>query len=227
MSRRSPNDLTASLHHERRLAEQGYQAIGGVDEAGRGPWAGPLVAAIVVLPLANLILPQVLQGVRDSKQMTAKRRAVAAERIQEVALAWGVGMVSAADLGDIGHMTKATIVAYQRAYDDLKARARHAVPDFLLIDYFAWESSPAPCLSLVHGDQQSLSIAAASVLAKTHRDAYMLKLAKDHPRYGFEAHKGYGTAKHRAALLEHGPCSEHRMTYRPVMEAQAKRFPDL
>jgi len=222
--RRSPNDLTASLHHERRLVEQGYKAIGGIDEAGRGPWAGPLVAAIVVLPLENLILPQVLQGVRDSKQMTARRRAAAAERIQEVALAWGVGIVDAAELGDIGHMTQATLRAYQYAYDDLLARTPDAAPDCLLIDYFAWETSPVPYINLVHGDQQSLSIAAASVLAKTTRDAYMLQIAQDHPKYGFEVHKGYGTAKHRAALFEHGPCSEHRMTYKPVVEALSRRF---
>lgn len=224
MSRRSPNDLTASLHYERRLVEQGYQAVGGMDEAGRGPWAGPLVAAVVVLPLANLILPQVLQGVRDSKQMTARRRAAAAERIQEVALAWGVGMVAAAELDDIRQMNRATLLAYQRCYDDLKSRTPHLVPDFLLIDYFAWENSPAPYLNLVHGDQQSLSIAAASVLAKTQRDVYMTQAAEKHPKYGFEVHKGYGTAKHRAALFEHGPCSEHRMTYKPVIEALSRRF---
>jgi len=225
MSRRSADDLTASLHHERRLSEQGHQAIAGIDEAGRGPWAGPLVAAIVVLPLANLILPQVLQGVRDSKQMSARRRAAAAERIKETAAGWGVGVVSATELDGIHHMTQATLRAYQLAYADLLARAPQASPDFLLIDYFAWEASPAPYLNLVHGDQQSLSIAAASVLAKTHRDAYMAEVAHaQYPRYGFDVHKGYGTAKHRAALSEYGVCQEHRMTYKPVMAALATRF---
>ena len=198
---------TPGLHLEQSLWQQGLQLIGGIDEAGRGAWAGPVSAAVVVLPND----PQIgltLCGVRDSKQMTPRQRERWALEIKSAALAWSVGMASAAEIDDIG-ILPATRAAMTRAIDGLPRP-----PEHFLFDYIPWKDCPYPGQRLVRGESQSLSIAAASVLAKTARDALMRDLDVEYPCYGFARHKGYGTSVHREAIWAHGLCLEHRKSYK-------------
>lgn len=204
-----PHDPT--LEFEQSLWQAGVLHVAGVDEAGRGAWAGPVAAAAVILPSGDPALLERLHGVRDSKQMTVKAREGFAEVIRRTALAWGVGFASVEEIETQG-IVPATRLAMMRA---LQACALS--PAHLLIDALRLPEIPLPQTSLIKGDARSLSIAAASVLAKTARDALMRDLARQYPQYGFELHKGYGTARHRAALEQWGPCSLHRRTYRPVM----------
>jgi ribonuclease HII len=174
----------------------------GVDEAGRGAWAGPVSAAAVILP-ADPNIQESLSGVRDSKQMTPRERGFWAEIIKLKALTWAVATASSREIDQLG-IVPATRLAMSRAISQLT----HA-PDHLLID------------SLV------LSIAAASVLAKTSRDGLMLDLDRDFPVYGFARHKGYGTMVHQQTLAEYGPCPEHRYSYAPVRTAAAAATPQV
>lgn len=212
-------DRTASLMLERKYQEQGYQHIFGIDEAGRGPMAGPLVAAAVCLPLHDLdSLSESLKGVKDSKQMTHRQRTKAAETIREVAIAWGIGEVPAAEISQINQMTEVTLLAMRRALEDAIRRAEVA-PQALLVDYYHIPGyDDIPQESLKQGENQALSIAAASVLAKTYRDAKMVEYAVQFPDYGFEKHKGYPTAAHKAAIRRHGVTEIHRLNYAPVQQ---------
>ncbi len=185
--------------------------VAGVDEAGRGAWAGPVVAAMVIFPNENN-LAQVLFGVRDSKQINAEKRAYWAGIIQEQALAWGVGFSDHSEIDQIG-ILPATRLAMQRALERLTIPAQH-----LLIDAVVLPKNTVPQTALIKGDQRSLSIAAASILAKTTRDAFMQQEETSYPGYGFTRHKGYGTRFHQAALKELGPCPIHRMSFRPLRE---------
>lgn len=209
-------DRTASLRHEREYYAEGYTHIIGIDEAGRGPWAGPVVAGAVCLPMENPDLRKVLKGVRDSKQMTALQREALAEAIKQIALVWGVGSASATEIDEL-HIIKATKLAMQRALEmALNAQPSFAA-DCLFLDAMLWpEMKHIPQVSIVGGDQRSLSIAAASVLAKTWRDEHMLELDVEFPYYGFAEHKGYGTAKHHAALKRYGPSPMHRLHFEPI-----------
>ena len=208
---------TASLRHEKRYYQRGHRYIIGIDEAGRGPWAGPVAAGAVCLPLERDDLSKVLRGVRDSKQMTEKQRLELVETIKEVALVWGVGHATAAEIDEIG-IVPATMLAMQRALETA-LHDEPFEPDCLFIDDMLLpELLHYPQISLIEGDSRSLSIAAASVLAKTWRDAYLLEVDAEFPQYGFAQHKGYGTAAHRAALKQYGPCPLHRQTYRPIRE---------
>jgi ribonuclease HII len=209
-------NLTASLKHEHEYVQAGYQRIMGIDEAGRGPWAGPVVAGCVILPLERRDLSKVLQGVRDSKQMTHLQRTKTAETIKATASAWGTGSASAEEINALG-LTKAVKLAMQRAYDMALTDKDFSRPDCIFLDYMTWaEMGQIPQLSIVAGDNYSLSIAAASVLAKTWRDAYMLALDEQYPQYGFAKHKGYGTDHHKQAIIEYGVCPEHRLNYKPI-----------
>lgn len=201
---------TASLLYERQYARSGCQRIIGLDEAGRGTWAGPVAAGAVCLPVERRDLQQVLIGVRDSKQMTVRQREVLADRIKEVALGWGVGSASAAEIDALG-IVPATKLAMRRALE-----AAQMQPDCLLLDSLAWPEMNIPQISVVQGDARSLSIAAASVLAKVWRDAHMRELDQQYPHYGFALHKGYGTPAHLAALQAHGPSPIHRMSFAPL-----------
>lgn len=209
-------DRTASLKHERDFYKFGFRHIMGLDEAGRGTWAGPVAVGAVALPLEKANISKLLKGVKDSKQMTHLQRVATSEAIQEHALAWGVGQASAAEINDLG-INPATRLAMRRALDAAKANMNF-VPDCLFLDYMAWPEVAKQFvqLSIVGGDQLSLSIAAASVLAKVWRDDYMVEVDAKYPQYGFAAHKGYGTAAHRDALAEYGPSAEHRLNYRPI-----------
>lgn len=202
------------LSYERVLAGAGYRAIAGVDEAGRGAWAGPLVAAAVILPdLATSAAAPLLASlaeVRDSKVLTADRREAVFPTILQVARTVGIGLVPAAEIDTIG-LGAANRLAWVRALAALTIAA-----DYLLLDAFRLPAVTLPQLPLVRGDQLSLSIAAASVVAKVTRDRLLHNLDQQYPAYQFARHKGYGTAQHRAALVAAGPCAEHRLSFAPL-----------
>lgn len=200
------------LRYERSLWKKGLSWVGGIDEAGRGALAGPVAAAVVILPPdASLSrragAAQSLRGVRDSKQMTPLQRESWAPRIQEIALAWGVGFASAEEIDSLG-IVPATKLAVTRALDSLSL-----APDYLITDYLLLPNCPLPQTALVKGDRRSLSVAAASILAKTARDALMRALDSEYPGYVFARHKGYGTPQHRAALAQWGMCAIHRKSF--------------
>lgn len=176
--------------------------ICGVDEAGRGPLAGPVCAAAVILP-RHLELPDLT----DSKKLTDKKRRELFPQIKEQAVAYGIGFASEKEIDEI-NILQATFLAMQRALDQLSVK-----PDLALIDGNREKDFGLPVKTVVKGDSLSANIAAASILAKVTRDDLMLEMAKEYPEYGFEVHKGYGTKAHYAALTEHGPCPTHRMTF--------------
>jgi len=198
--------LFPTLEFEQALWKGGFGHIAGIDEAGRGALAGPVSAAAVILPNTPH-LARTLRGVRDSKQMTPLQREAWAPRIKEIALAWGVGFASAEEIDMLG-IVPATKLAAMRAMEFLSQS-----PDYLLTDYLIFPEISLPQTALVKGDQRSLSIAAASVLAKTARDTRMRELDLEYPEYGFARHKGYGTPQHRAALAQWGMCSIHRKSF--------------
>ena len=203
--------MPPTLDEEWSLCTQGYALVAGLDEVGRGCWAGPVVAAAVVLPMDRLRLePDLLAGVDDSKRLSARRREAAAGRVWEVALGVGIGLASPALVDALG-IVGATRLAMRRALGQLPL-----VPDFLLVDGLLRLSLSWPQRALVHGDARCLSIAAASVVAKVHRDALMRGWAADYPAYGFAQHKGYGTPQHARALAHCGPCPLHRRSFAPV-----------
>ncbi len=197
--------------HEKEALARGFKHIAGVDEAGRGPLAGPVVAGAVILAPDRPVA-----GVNDSKKLTGSRREELFPLIQERAVAFGVGQASAQEIDEL-NIYRATQLAMERALDALEVKA-----DFLLTD-----AMPLPKLSkipqkpLIHGDSLSASIAAASILAKVTRDHLMRDLHEKYPDYGFLGHKGYGTEVHLAALREKGACPEHRRSFAPVMEVLA------
>jgi ribonuclease HII len=206
-----------NVDRERRLLRRGFVRVAGLDEAGRGAWAGPLAAGAVILPPPLPSLRKGLAGVRDSKLMTPLQRKAAAERIRSIALAWSVGSASAEEVDALGPL-QATRLAMLRAIQELSAD-----PDHLLIDYLVLPGSPLPQTAVIHGDLICLSIAAASVLAKTWRDEQMVALEQIYQGYGFARHKGYGTRQHFDALLRLGACPEHRRSYAPLRLAAVNR----
>jgi ribonuclease HII len=216
---------SANLMYEHQLRTYGYERIVGIDEAGRGPWAGPVSAAAVCLPLAQAKLQKILTGVRDSKVMTPRQRSITVNTIKETALAWGVGSASNAEIDDFG-IVFATKLAMGRAMDEMKAQFPTFQPECLFLDAMVWPEKlkELPQITMVDGDARSLTIAAASVLAKVWRDLHMLELDAQFPQYGFAEHKGYGTAKHTAALKQFGPSLVHRMSFRPVREIAKSRL---
>jgi len=202
------------LEHELQLYHQGYRHIAGVDEAGRGALAGPVVAAAVILPLETPSeLLSALHEVRDSKALTPAHRERLFETIRHVALAVGVAAVSPL-LIDVLGIAPASRLAMRNAVLRLALQ-----PDFLLLDGFPLPLLSTPQRAIVQGDRQCLSIAAASIVAKVSRDRMMVELDARYPGYGLARHKGYGTQAHRAALLEHGPTLVHRFSYTPVRQA--------
>lgn len=198
------------MAYETRLWAAGFRCVAGLDEAGRGAWAGPVVAAAVVLPSGKGDLAQYLAGVRDSKRLSASRREALLEVIHTHALGWGVGAVSPAEI-DARGIVPATLQAMSLALQALSPPA-----DYLLIDYLSLPTVPLPQQSLPKGDARVLSIAAASIVAKVSRDRMMIELAAHFPDYGFGQHKGYGTAQHRAALEVLGPSAIHRLSFAPL-----------
>ena len=198
---------TPDFAFEKVLWAEGLQIVAGIDEAGRGALAGPVAAAAVVLP-PNLELCQSFIGVRDSKQLSPSKRDYWAIRLRDEALSYGVGFASHTEIDGLG-IVPATRLAIDRALSNL-----HLSPQHLLIDFLTLPELPIPQTSLVKGDTRCMSIAAASILAKTARDAHMHELDRVYPGYGFAKHKGYGTAAHRQALEELGPSPAHRLTFK-------------
>jgi ribonuclease HII len=198
--------LVPDLSFEMALWQVGLTFVAGIDEAGRGALAGPVVAAAVVLPADPQIFTK-LQGVRDSKQMTADQREEGRARIIKHAVTWGVGFATVEDIDQWG-ILPATRLAATRAIEALEATPVH-----LLLDYLFLPEVSVSQTALIKGDRRSLSIAAASVLAKTNRDAMMRDLDQSFPGYGFARHKGYGTAAHRNALYRLGVSSAHRRSF--------------
>lgn len=200
----SPN-----LDFELPLWSSGAAYVAGVDEAGRGAWAGPVSAGAVILPPIPEIAAR-LPGVRDSKEMTPEQREAWAVEIRRLAIAWGTGFASNEEIDTIG-IVPATCLAAMRALAQLPQSPQH-----LLIDYLRLANVDLPQTALVKGDARSLSIACASVLAKTARDALLVELDRKYPGYGFARHKGYGTRQHQAALRALGPTPIHRASFAPL-----------
>lgn len=208
-----------TLDEELALWAAGYHVVAGLDEAGRGAWAGPVVAAAVALP-TDPTIGSLLSGVADSKQLPPAQRARLYATIVARAAGVAVGVESAARIDVIG-ILPATHEAMAAALAGLSAS-----PDFLLLDYVRLPSVPLPQRAFVRGDSRVLSIAAASIIAKVTRDRLMVELAQRYPAYGFDRHKGYGTAEHQAALARCGPCPEHRLSFRPIRGRQPTLFPN-
>jgi ribonuclease HII len=202
--------LAPTLDEEARLWMAGYRRVAGLDEAGRGALAGPVVAAAVVVPPMST-LSGVWAKVRDSKLLTPAARAALVEPIQAAALAWGVGAVEASVIDSIG-IAAATRQAMMAALGALREQAQ-----FLLIDWVKLPQSGLPQICVAKADQKMASVAAASILAKVWRDQRLVELHEQYPRYGFAGHKGYGSAQHLAALAANGPCPYHRHSFAPIM----------
>jgi ribonuclease HII len=213
--------LVCSDAPEQALRYHGFERIAGVDEVGRGALFGPVVAAAVILPVRTAALARM--GLKDSKQLTAEERERLDRRIRRVALAVAVAEVSAAEIDRL-NIYQASRLAMRLAVEQLQLEPDHLLIDAMVIDH------PCAQTRLFYGDALSLSIAAASVVAKVHRDALLRRLDAEYPHYGLAAHKGYATPQHRKALTEHGPCALHRRSFAPVLatdvspSAQARIF---
>lgn len=194
--------MTDMWEIENGYFQDGVQYICGVDEAGRGPLAGPVCAAAVILP-ANIEIP----GLNDSKKLSDKRRRELMPVIKECALAYGIAFATEEEIDSI-NILQATFLAMERAISQLSIK-----PDLALIDGNREKDFDVPVKTVIHGDSLSASIAAASVLAKVTRDDLMMEMAEKYPQYGFDIHKGYGTKAHYDALMQHGPCPIHRTTF--------------
>ncbi len=190
------------LEYEIMYSQQGYKSICGVDEAGRGPLAGPVCAAAVIFPEGLVI-----EGVDDSKKLTEKKRDQLFDIIKKEAVAYSIAWASVEEIEKY-NILKAAMLAMKRAIDGLSIKA-----DFVMIDGNKKPDIKIPSVAIVKGDAKSQSIAAASILAKVSRDRLMIDMAKKYPQYGFEKHKGYGTQFHRDMVLQYGPCEIHRPSF--------------
>ncbi|WP_347488561.1 ribonuclease HII [Desulfoscipio sp. XC116] len=216
------NDRNKKIRELERLKEihkyeesccfKGYKLIAGVDEAGRGPLAGPVAAGAVILPDDIEIC-----GVNDSKQLSNKKRKQLAGQIKEAALCWSIGLATEEEIEKL-NIRNATHLAMARAVNKLKIK-----PDILLVDGFLIPDLEIEQQAIVGGDGKSVSIAAASILAKVERDRIMDKYHATYPEYGFDKHKGYGTKQHFEAIMRYGPCPIHRKDFEPVKSFIANR----
>lgn len=203
---REKERLKNILKYEDNCRSQGYRLIAGVDEAGRGPLAGPVAAGAVILPEDI----EALTGVNDSKQLTAGKRKQLAEQIKEAALGWSVDLATVEEIERL-NIRNASFLAMARAVDKLDVK-----PEILLVDGFIIPGVKIKQQAIVGGDAKSLSIAAASILAKVERDKIMEEYHALYPQYGFDKHKGYGTRQHIEAIMQYGPCPVHRRDFKPV-----------
>ncbi|MDA0734095.1 MAG: ribonuclease HII [Chloroflexi bacterium] len=200
------------LDLERQIQTRGYRLVAGIDEAGRGPLAGPVVAAAVVLPPGLAGDEPWLKSINDSKRLSPAQRERALELIHRNALAVGVGRCASGEIDTLG-ILPATIEAMMQAIESLSVR-----PEHLLFDYIPLKTCEFPFQTVVKGDSISYSIAAASIVAKVTRDRWMQQAEELYPGYGFVQHKGYPTASHISRLKELGPCSIHRRSFAPVRD---------
>jgi len=197
------------LHLETELWDNGLQYVAGLDEAGRGALAGPVAVGAVILPNDKTLLSSTLSGVRDSKQMTPSKRGVSAIQIREVALAWAVGFATAEEIDAQGIVRASRLAAIRAMHQFIFS------PQYLLTDFrLALPQIDIPQMSFVKGDAICLSIACASIMAKTERDALMRELDSQYPGYGLEKHKGYGTQAHRSAMKRLGLSPLHRRSFK-------------
>lgn len=190
------------LLYERQEQEKGKFIIAGMDEVGRGPLAGPVCVACVIMPLDDII-----EGIDDSKKISEKKRELFAEQIKEKAIAYSIEMVDEQVIDQI-NILEATKLCMKRAIENLTLR-----PDVVLVDAISKLDVNVEIRGIIKGDALSYSIGCASILAKVTRDNYMVELSKKYPEYGFEKHKGYGTKVHIEALKEIGPCEHHRLSF--------------
>lgn len=197
---------------EAEARRRGYRLVAGLDEAGRGPLAGPVVAAAVILPRRFS-----LEGLSDSKLVEETKREQLFQEIRRRAVTFGIGLASPHEIDDI-NILAATRLAMVRAIGELVPR-----PDFLLLDALTLSSVSFPQRAIIKGDSLSISIAAASILAKVTRDRLMRDWHRRYPHYLFDAHKGYPTPEHLRLLAQHGPCEIHRLTFRPVQQRLSER----
>ena len=203
MKEKEEERLKILKQDEEKLYSDKVKYIAGIDEAGRGPLAGPVVVGIVILPKDSMI-----EGVNDSKKVSEKKREKVYEEIIKEAIDWGVGICDQNEIDDI-NILQATKLALTRAIESLKTK-----PDLILVDALTnIDTKGIPYRSIIKGDAKEYSIAAASIIAKVTRDRMMYEYDKIYPQYGFAGHKGYGTAKHIAAIKENGPCMIHRKTF--------------
>ena len=190
------------LEFEKMAIAKGYKAVCGVDEAGRGPLAGPVCAAAVILPEGVMI-----DGVNDSKKLSEKKREALFDVIREQSLAYSIAYATVAEIEEI-NILNAAMLAMKRAVEGLSVKA-----DYAMIDGNRLPEIDIDSECIVKGDAKSMSIACASILAKVSRDRLLYKYAEEYPMYGFDKHKGYGTSAHREALLKYGPCPYHRKSF--------------
>ena len=194
-----------NLKYEKTLQQEGYLSIAGVDEAGRGAWAGPVVAAAVVLPFLNRYY-----GINDSKLLTPQQRESILLKIYAIAIDIGIGIAETEEIDAMG-VGKATYLAMRRAVGNLSVQ-----PQYVLVDGFKVGFAEAPSMGIIDGDCKSVSIAAASIVAKVARDRMMVEIHHSVPQYHFDLHKGYGTFVHQTKIKEHGICEWHRKSYIPI-----------
>ncbi len=215
---RDPRELTCTRRLEAQACRRGWRLVAGCDEAGRGALLGPLYAAAVILDPARPI-----PGVDDSKKLTPSEREELAEKIRAKAVAYRVVALTAAEVDEL-NVYEASRVGMLRALEALDP-----APEFILTDAMPLcadsETYPIPHRAIIHGDARSVSIAAASILAKVDRDHHLDELARIYPQYGLDKNKGYATREHLAALARYGPCPEHRKTYQPVRDLLLPLFP--
>lgn len=190
------------LEYEQRAISSGYKAVCGVDEAGRGPLAGPVCAAAVILPPNTII-----DGVNDSKKLSEKKREKLFDVIKEKSLSYSIAFATIDEIEEM-NILNATLLAMKRAIEGLNIKA-----DYAMIDGNRLPKLEIPAEYIIKGDAKSMSIACASILAKVSRDRLCYKYAEEYPQYGFDKHKGYGTKLHREAIIEYGPCPYHRMSF--------------
>jgi ribonuclease HII len=221
--RRLPANSGPTLRWEKRAWNDGKLIVAGVDEAGRGAWAGPLVAAAVILPHDSARRARVTRAinraetaVRDSKKLSADQRQRVVEVLYALEIPHAVSVIEVTELDAIG-LGVANRLALCRAVGGLAPN-----PDHVLVDAFRLEGLPCSHDPIIHGDNLSQTIAMASIVAKLHRDALMVALDAEHPEHGFAAHKGYGTSAHRAAIELHGITAQHRMSFAPIVEYLAR-----
>lgn len=190
------------LEYEKKTINKGFKYVCGVDEAGRGPLAGPVCAAAVILPEGHII-----EGVNDSKKLSEKKREALFDVIKSEALAYSIAFATVEEIESM-NILNATMLAMKRAVDGLSVKA-----DYALIDGNRLPPLDIPCEYVIKGDAKSMSIAAASILAKVSRDRLCYEYAEKYPEYGFDKHKGYGTKLHTEKIKEYGPCEIHRLSF--------------
>jgi len=203
--------ITPDFSREEKLFKKGYKTIAGMDEAGRGPLAGPVIAAAVVFSKSETFKELIKIGARDSKTLSFKKREYLYDAIIERCRDWAVGSVSEETIDEI-NILRATMLAMRQAIEKLNVK-----PDFLLIDgIYTIEDYPVSQMAIPKADKFVLSVSAASIIAKVTRDRILINLDKEYPGYGFACHKGYGTKYHIEMLKKNGPCKIHRKSFRPI-----------